>query len=169
MPLYKLDELTEGSAFEQEYDKAIAEGLSHVDAAERATKIVVEELTPQKVLRYALVIKNFRAEITAIKMEVEKLAARAKAKANKIEFLEMRMESLLPRDFLLEDAKAVVKFKKLPDVVFIDDESIIPDNFKTVVPASSSLKKDDIGKALKAGDVVAGAHLVKNRTGIMVK
>ena len=65
--LYKLDELTEGSAFEQEYDRLILEGKTHVDAVEAASAIV-EELTPKKVLGYALIIKNYRAEIDALKV-----------------------------------------------------------------------------------------------------
>lgn len=168
MPLYKLDELTEGSAFEQEYDKGIAEGLTHVDAVERASAII-EELTPKKVLGYALVVKNFEADVEAINIEISKLKQRAQVKVNKAEALITRLEMFLPHDFVLEDARAVVKFKKNPPSVFVDDESVIPDVFKKVIPATKQLVKADLLKALKQGEIVQGARLAPEKHSLQIK
>jgi len=166
--LYKLDELMEGSAFEQEYDRGIAEGLSHVDAVNRASAII-EELTPDKVLGYALVVKNFEAEIEAMNIEIGKLKARAQVKENKIEALKQRLEMFLPHDFKLEDARAVVKFKKAPPSVFVDDESVIPDQYKKEIPATKQLVKAEVLKALKAGEIIQGARLAPERHTIQIK
>lgn len=166
--LYNLEELMNGSGFENCYDKAIAEGLSHVDAVVRASAII-EEMTPDKVLRYALVVKNFEAEIDALKMEASKMTTRAKVKENKIEALKQRLEMFLPTDYKLEHAKAVVKFKKNPPSCVVDDESIIPDTFKKTIPSTQQLVKALLLDALKAGEVVAGAHMIKDKFSIQIK
>ena len=166
--LYKLDELMEGSAFEQFYDAAIAEGCSHIEAVERASS-VTEELTTQKILGYALLVKNYEAEIEALSIEARKMQDRAKVKANKIEALKQRLEMFLPHDFRLEDARAVVSFRKNAPSVLVEDESVIPQEFKKEIPASWQLVKAELLKALKAGDKVQGASLVTGKMSIQIK
>ena len=166
--LYKLDELMEGSAFEAEYDKAIEEGLPHIEAVERASQ-TTEEMTDQKVLRYAIIYKNYMAEAEALKLEAGKLNQRAIVKQNKAEALKGRLQMLLPPDFKLDAPQAVVSFRKSPASCVIEDISALPFTFTRVVPESVVPDKDTILKALKLSQIVPGAKLAPEKHNVQIK
>jgi Siphovirus Gp157 len=166
--LYSLDHLMEGSAFEQEYDKAIANGMHHKDAVELASK-VVEELTPEKVLRYAVIFKNFTAEVAALRAEAIRLTERAEIKVNKAEALKARLQEKLPPDFVLERPQAVVKFRKAPPSVIVDHPEQLPDVYTRLVPESRLPDKGMILDALKANSQVPGARLSEPKFNVQIK
>ncbi len=166
--LYKLDELTSGTAFEAEYDQAIAEGLSHADAVARASQ-VIEDMTPEKVLRYAVVYKNYMAEAEMLDIESKKLDTRSMVKQNKAEALKNRLQALLPPDFELEGPKAVVKFRKCAPSCLIIDPEAIPESFKSVVPETRIIEKALILKALKEKVAVPGAELAPEKFNVQIK
>lgn len=158
----------EGSAFEAEYDKAIDEGLMHVQAVERAS-LITEEMTDQKVLRYAIIYKNYMAEVEALKIEADKLNKRAHIKANKADALKGRLQMLLAPDFKLEDPKAVVSFRKAPPSCIIEDALAIPAIFTRIIPEVVAPDKDSILKALKLSQAVPGARLAPEKHNVQIK
>ena len=79
------------------------------------------------------------------------------------------MEKMI-RHFIPEVEKPItisnwtVSYRKSTQTI-IDDESLIPDEYKTTETKTiEKISKDDIKKALKEGKEVSGAHLFENQT-----
>ena len=113
-----------------------------------------------KAVNTAAVIKTVQAEADAIAEAMKSMKARQKA-------LENRADSL--KSYLLHNMQAMglqkikhpyfnISVNKSPESVFIQDESLIGDEFKKVVV---TIDKTLIKEALKAGDNVAGCALVR--------
>lgn len=103
---------------------------------------------------------NLDMAIDAIKKEEERLAARRKSLSNRKDALNnslLRSMKAIDRTEI-DLITRVIKTQKNPPSVVVDDESLIPAKFFTVIPATTRLDKTMLKKALKDGDI-KGAHL----------
>lgn len=122
----------------------------------------------QKALNVAKYIATLEAEVAAIK-EVEQ------RKAQQRRTLEGRADGL--RRYLLiecqrtgltpKDAEIQIKLGK-SSAVILDDESAIPEDFKREIPARFEADKIMIGKALRDGYQIPGAH-IETRQNLQIK
>jgi hypothetical protein len=122
------------------------------------------------ILYRAGLIKEYDAEIEAIKAEIARLSEKAKAKQNTAD--RMKRESA--------EALRALGTKKVANSLFsvsyrstfktvLDDESAIPAEFKKVeVVETTKIDKTAIKNAIKGGAEVAGAHLEETES-IMIK
>lgn len=104
-------------------------------------------------------------------------AIEAAAKAMKERAARVRRRSDSIREYLLanmtaagitsvESAELSLKIKKNPPAVVVDDETQVPDLYRTLPPPPPPpmprIDKKLIAEAIKAGDVVPGCRLIQN-------
>jgi len=115
-------------------------------------------------------VANIGADVDSIDNEIKRLQARKKGMTN-------RQESL--RDYLKHNMSAAginritcplfsVTLTKPRAMAIIDDESLIPDEYTVIVPATKTVVKADLLRALKVGNV-SGAHLGESQAGLLIK
>lgn len=119
--------------------------------------------------------KNLQSDVEAFKKEEQNIAKRRKVKENLAERLKKRIDSYIVYQFTDEngevDTEKLNKYKfetpkvklsyRKSDKVEIDDVSKLPKEFVKETIEYSPDKKE-IGKMLKDGKSVDGAHLVTN-------
>lgn len=114
--------------------------------------------------------KGWDADISAIDEEIKRLTTRKKAIKNRAEQL---------RDYLRYNMQAsgiskiecplfTVSLRKARDIVSIDDESLIPDDYVTV-KTTVSPNKAEILKSLKAGVDIPGASITESEQSLVIK
>ena len=102
-------------------------------------------------------LKNFDAEIDALKKEEEALAARRKRKMNNRESLAKYAAKMLAGENWDKSAKVEFSFRSSKQTI-VDDESLIPDKyFKIKTERNPDLTA--IKKAINAGEIKKGAHI----------
>lgn len=117
----------------------------------------------EKAESVACYIKNLDAFAASLKAEETSMAERRKTAERKAENMKKYLTSCLDAANCdkVETAKVRVSFRKSV-AVSIDDESVLPDDFKvetvTVKPDKTAIKK-----AIQGGQSVSGASLVENR------
>ena len=116
------------------------------------------------------VVSNMGSDVTAIDSEIERLTARKKGIQN-------RQESMKNYLKINMEASGISKIKcplftitlaKGRDIVRIDNEDDIPTDFLNIKTSITPIKKDILA-ALKNGDEVEGASLVKSESSIRIK
>lgn len=112
-------------------------------------------------------VKNFEAEVKALKEEEDRLKAKRQATSNKIDDLKQYLQFNLERLNIKKLQAGIfdLRIQKNPDAVVITDENAIPENYKKY---EVKYDKTAIKNALKAGEVVAGAEL-KASEGLRIK
>jgi len=108
----------------------------------------------------ALWVKNLSAEVDMIKAEEDALAARRKAKTQKIEGLKKYLSDALGGT-KFETAKCMVKFNHNKSVVVTDFTKISDDYLRYKEP---EVNKKAVADAIKNGQTVDGCELVENVT-----
>lgn len=108
----------------------------------------------------ALWVKNLSAEVDMIKAEEDALAARRKAKTQKIEGLKKYLSDALGGT-KFETAKCMVRFNHSKSVVVTDFTKISDDYLRYKEP---EVNKKAIADAIKSGQKVDGCELVENVT-----
>ena len=114
----------------------------------------------QKAIAIAAYIRNLEVEAAAVEEARRRMERRQKS-------IERHAERL--RDYLLTEmertgitrvksAEVVMRTQKNPPSVVIDNADLLPDAYRKQV-ITTQLLKAEIGKALKAGTQVPGAHL----------
>lgn len=151
-----------------ELDKAIEQVIEHGFSWDEETGEVLFEESDLESLQVALSdkleacgiwIKNQKALADAIKAEEKALSDRRKSIEKRLE----RMNGYVLRCLLKTEKKSVetpmvsLKTRKSTRTI-IDDESEVPEEFTEQV-VTVKVNKAEIGKALKAGREVSGAHL----------
>ena len=112
----------------------------------------------EKVEKVALYIKNLEADAVALKNEKDSFAKREKVTKNKIASLkEYLNKGLCGEKF--ESTKCTISYRK-SEKVEISDIELIPEKFISYEPTAD---KTAIKKALKSGEVIAGAMLVESQ------
>jgi len=106
--------------------------------------------------------------IAVAKEKITELRDFIKHKENKIKNFESFVHSCLEKtgkEIFVGEFKQI-KLRKASDIVVIDDENKIPMEY-TVVETVVKIKKAEIKKALKSGEI-AGAHLAKGKQSVMM-
>lgn len=136
------------------------DGMLTDEAMERLQQLQMDEQT--KIENVACYIKDLNAESKAIREEEKALADRRKVKENKAERLKNYLSDYLQSNggTKYETPRAILSFRK-SEAVSIDDDALIPEDFKTYEP---KISKTQIKEAIKAGQEVPGAKIVTNQS-----
>ncbi|MCX4357765.1 MAG: siphovirus Gp157 family protein [Oscillospiraceae bacterium] len=111
-----------------------------------------------KLESYALAVKNYDAEIAAVKAEEDNLKARReRIKATRDKLYQTLLEEL--RGEKMSTARVQITYRKTQSTEVIDI-SAVPDKF--LIPQPSKPDKTAIKAAIKAGENVSGAELRDN-------
>lgn len=124
-----------------------------------------------KATSVAMFVRNLESMSVAIKDAETKMAARRRAIDARVmrvrEYIKLNME--LAGIMKISCPFFEIAVKKNPPAVVIDDESLVPDDYKSDPPPPPKVPdKTLIGKALKDGYVIDGAHL-EQRTRLEIK
>ena len=152
----KLYEITEG------YLQLLE--LENIDLTEYLESI--QDQANEKLIYLGRLIKQIDAESAAIKAEEKKLADRRKSLENKSASLESYMLTNMVKMEMTEckDATIVIKTKFNPASLIVDDETLIPDNLKVLVPESLIIDKNLLKELIKNGTEVQGCHLERKQS-----
>ena len=142
--------------------KCIDVETGEVIDAEQLDKLQMER--DEKIENVACWIKDLKAEAEALKNEKQALAERQKVAENKAESLKKWLVYALDGQ-AFKTVRASVSFR-MTDKVEVADIYKLDENF--VRYREPEADKDAIKKAIKAGQEVAGATLVKN-TSVIIK
>ena len=111
-----------------------------------------------KLESYALAVKNFDAEIAAVKIEEDNLKARReRIKSTRDKLYQTLLEEL--RGEKMSTARVQVTYRKTQSTEIVDI-SVIPEKF--LIPQPPKPDKSAIKSAIKAGEKVSGAELCDN-------
>lgn len=113
-----------------------------------------------KIENIGLWIKDLTAQAEAIKAEKNKLAEREKSAKNKVERLKEFLTAYLGGK-KFETAKVAIKFRSV-ESVSVPDVTALPEKYWRIKPPEAD--KTAIKNALKAGEVIEGAELVKKQS-----
>lgn len=157
MPLYQLaDEFI-----------AIAKALADQEMPEEVIADTLEGASgelEQKAWNIAALILQLDAEAAMIKEAEQRMSARRKSLEKRVDWLREYLLLNLLRTGIAEisSPEFVVRVRDNPPRVVLDDEEAIPKAFKqkeTII----SIRKDEIRRALLAGESVKGAHLERDK------
>ena len=158
MPLYQLaDEFI-----------AIAKALADQEMPEEVIADTLEGASgelEQKAWNIAALILQLDAETAMIKEAEQRMSARRKSLEKRVDWLREYLLLNLLRTGIAEisSPEFVVRVRDNPPRVVLDDEEAIPKAFKqkeTII----SIRKDEIRRALLAGESVKGAHLERDKS-----
>lgn len=109
----------------------------------------------------AAYIANIDGFIAAAKAEEERIAARRKVAENRAEQIKDYLFRCLKacERTKIEAGTRTISIAKNPPSVVVDEESVIPARFFTIIPETMKLDRKAVGAALKAGEDVPGCHL----------
>lgn len=126
-----------------------------------------------KLINTACYIKNVQSDIEQIKAEEDRLKKRRQSKEKAVERYKKAMDNVIKHrlndidnDFdgcnkwKIDDPKAIISYRKSTKLEIIDAD-LIPKKYKTE-EVVTKISTEDITKALKNGEKVKGAELVKN-------
>ena len=130
--------------------------------------IIKESELSEKSIKYGYVIKAMEYDVSAIDEEIKRLGAIKRVRNNAIERLKNVLSETMQNFDVPEIATPTLKinFRKSQTVEILD-EDLIPKEFKTV-KVTTSISKAEIKKAIKNGELVAGAGL-RNNQNIQIK
>ena len=128
----------------------------------------INESIEDKAENTAKLIRSWEADVIAIKEEEKRLAERRKAVENRIQSLKMYLQIQMEMAGIETVKRPLisVSIRNNPPKVNILDESIIPSNY--MITPKPTVSKKDIATALKNGEFVPGAELVREK-GLMIK
>lgn len=146
--------------------RAIYEKLMDLDLDDQAIQDTLEAETDMvpKVQSYGFVIRNMEALETAIQVEAERLALRARIIAGRRERLKQRLLDAMVYSGVqkVEHPQFTVSVQKNPPSVDVFDENQIPAEYMTdPKPPAPKPNKTLIKKAIQDGFDVPGAKLVQ--------
>ncbi len=117
----------------------------------------------EKALNVARYVRNLEAEAAAIDEAKKRMDARGKSTANQAARLKAYLKAELERTGLKPKAPDLaLRLQNNPPSVTIDDTALIPDDYRRTETVTTLLKAE-IGTALKAGEVIPGARLVRSQ------
>lgn len=113
-----------------------------------------------KAVNVAAYIRSLDAEAQAIAAVKQSMERRQQVLTRQADRLRGYLQGEMERTGLTQIAHPwlALRIQVNPPSVVIDNEGLVPDGFKETV-VTVKLLKTEIGKALKAGEAVAGAHL----------
>jgi phage host-nuclease inhibitor protein Gam len=142
-----------------------AETDQELENAER-TLTALEIPFQEKAISVAYHILNTDADIVAIESELERLTAlknRAKKHNEWVRrYLQIAMEQTNTEE--IKTATIKLKIQNNPPSVVIDDESLIPDSYKRIIPERKEIDKVAIKDAWKQNIGVNGTHIEQKKS-----
>lgn len=164
MTLYDINQ-----QMEEAINRMFAEANENDGEVSQETTDLIAELQitkDEKIEAIGCKLKNFDAEIEALKNEEESLKERRKSKESKREGLASYVAKMLGGENWDKSSKVEFSFRKSEQTI-IDDETLIPDEYFKI---KTDVKPDltAIKKAIKAGELTEGAHIA-NRINMTVK
>jgi len=129
---------------------------------EGALMIKEEELSTKSV-KYGYVVKALEYDVNIIDDEIKRLSQIKKVRQNAIERLK-NVLSITMQSFNIPEIDTPtmkINFRKSSSLE-ITDEDLIPKKFITV-KQSTTIRKEDIKKAIKEGEQIEGARIVENQ------
>jgi len=130
------------------------------EAIETALQAVETDIAV-KVENIAKLDANLAGTEKSFEAEIERLTAHKKAIKNRRtelkEFLKMQLEAIDMKK--IKAGVFSITIQNNPAALQIEDESLIPAEYQTVIPEHYEIQKDLVKAALKAGKDVAGARL----------
>ncbi len=151
MNLFEIDRAlkeTLENCFDHETGEALEGGWERLEALEGAKS--------EKCLNTAKYIKGLLAEAKAVKVAEKTLVERRNILESKIETLKGYLTQYAENESF-KDGEAVISWRK-SDVVKVDESIFIPSEF---IKVTKTIKRADIKKALKAGELLEFAKLIK--------
>jgi len=113
----------------------------------------------EKALNVARYVRNLEAEASAIDEAKKRMEARAKAASRQAGRLKAYLKGELERTGLkIKAPDLALRIQNNPPSVVVDDAGQLPEAFRETVTTVKILKSE-IGRALKAGEFIVGAHL----------
>lgn len=130
-------------------------------AKEYLEKLPIER--DKKLEAYGLVIKNYEAEIEAIKQEQARLTARRQAKERQVERLKNAITNsmVLFNQARFETAKVAFSFRKTSSVE-VNMDTLAKEYIREKIEYTAD--KTAIKNAIKSGQVVEGAQIIERQT-----
>ena len=124
----------------------------------------------EKAVSVIHVVRNMDSDIEALDAEIKRLGDRKSVIKNKKENIREYLRSNMEASGInkIDCPLFSITLAKGKDVVFIDDEAAIPDDYVSVSVVTKP-DKAAILKALKNGDSVAGARIEKSKTSLRIK
>jgi len=128
----------------------------------------IKESFEDKAENTAKLIRSWEAEVNIIKEEEKRLAERRKAAENRIQSLKMYLQIQMEIAGVESIKRPLisVSIRNNPPKVRIIDELSIPTDY--LVFARPTISKTEIAKALKNGEEVPGAELIREK-GLSIK
>lgn len=127
---------------------------------------VIEGQIEIKAVNIANLVKSIEAEAEIIKAEEKRLAQRRKARENAVvsikQYLKLAMEQIGMDK--IKTPTRTISIQNNPPSLNITDPDLIPGRYLTLVPEHYEPRNDDIKEALKAGEEVPGAELIRGRS-----
>jgi len=126
----------------------------------------IESSIEIKAINIANLIKSLESDAKIIKEEEQRLKQRRESKLNAAasikQYLSITMEQM-KRDKISSPTRTIA-FQNNPPALQINDASLIPQKFLTLIPEHTEVRNKDVVDALKAGEEVPGAALIRGRS-----
>ena len=157
MKLFEIDERL-AACVKISDDQAVDAETGEVIDIEAVEALEMER--EQKIENIGMWIKDLTAQSEALKSEKNKLAEREKSAKNKAERLKEFLTAYLDGK-KFETARVAIKFRSV-EFVSVPDVTALPEKYWRIKPPEAD--KTAIKNALKAGEVIEGAELVKKQS-----
>jgi hypothetical protein len=151
-----------------EFRELMEASFSSDEASENLDRI--NYLLQEKTDKCYFWLESKKSDLATMERFIEEAKLRKKALENSVERFENYIKSCLQASGQKELVGENVTFKlRAPSSsVLITDERLIPAKF-TQVETKVTIKKAEIAKALKAGEIVRGAELLEGQPGLIAK
>ena len=119
-----------------------------------------------KAVNIANLIKSLDAEVEVIKAEEKRLNQRREARENASKSIKQYLQSNLEQlkmEKIKTPTRTIYTQKNPPSVEVVDIDKI-PQKYLTLIPASYTARKDEIVKAWKDGEEIAGVVVTQGRS-----
>ena len=157
MKLFEIDERL-AACVKISDDQAVDAETGEVIDIEAVEALEMER--EQKIENIGMWIKDLTAQSEALKAEKNKLAEREKSAKNKAERLKEFLTAYLDGK-KFETARVSIKFRSV-ESVSVPDVTALPEKYWRIKPPEAD--KTAIKNAIKAGEVIEGAELVKKQS-----
>lgn len=161
MTLYDIDSQIE-SIMNRMFE-SVDEETGEIDPKLAEELKTLNEARDQKLDNIGALIKNYTADVAAMKAEKDIFDKRIKQKQKRIDWLKHYVASdmISNNQMKFESARVVFSFRKSVSVS-IPDQKIVPKKY-FITKTETRLDIDGIGKLLKDGQKVRGASLIEKQ------
>lgn len=123
-----------------------------------------------KAISIANIIKMVEAESEVIKAEEKRLSIRRRSRENAVESMKNYLQGVMTQldiDSFKTPTRSI-SLQQNPPSLYISNPDIIPQKYLALIPATYVPRNEDIKKALKDGEIIAGAEL-QSKKGLRIR